>query len=216
MKSSPLNVAALVTVYHRHSHADVILGKILEGYLHDGKARPGLRVASLYVDQFPVGDLSRDLAKRHGFTIYPSVAGALTLGGGRLAVDGVLSIGEHGDYPDNARGQKLYPRRRFFEGVAETFARCQKVVPVFNDKHLAATWADAKWMYDKSRELFFPLLAGSSIPLTWRRPPLQLPRDCDLVEATPGVSARIALQTDKGLEVVTSRRFPEMARVPRP
>jgi hypothetical protein len=175
-------IAAIITEYRRHSHADVIVGKVLEGFRHDGGEGPNLELTAMYVDQFPAGDMSRDLAKRYGFTIADSIAGALTRGG-ELAVDGVLCIGEHGKYPDNAKGQKLYPRRRFFEGVAETFVRCKKAVPVFNDKHLAATWADAKWMYDKARELFVPFLAGSSLPLTWRRPPLQLPRDGELTEA---------------------------------
>jgi hypothetical protein len=181
--AEPKKAAAVVTEYRRHSHADVILGKILEGYHHDGGAGPNLKLVSLFVDQFPKNDMSRDLAKKHGFTIHDSIEGALTLGGDKLAVDGVLSIGEHGQYPDNEKGQKLYPRRRFFEGVAATFARTKKSVPVFNDKHLAATWDDAQWMYDKARELFVPLLAGSSLPLTWRRPPLELPKHCELVEA---------------------------------
>lgn len=179
----PKRVAALVTEYRRWSHADVILGKLLEGFLHDGKAGPDLRLVSLYVDQFPKTDLSRDLARKHGFTIHDTIAGALTQGGNTLAVDGVLSIGEHGNYPDNEKGQKLYPRRRFFAETAATFAKYKKSVPVFNDKHLAATWDDAKWMYDKARELFVPVLAGSSLPVTWRRPPLQLPKECALVEA---------------------------------
>jgi hypothetical protein len=176
-------VAAVVTEYRRWSHADVLLTKILEGYLLDGGERPGLKLVSLYVDQFPPGDLSRDLARKHGFTIHDTIAGALTRGGTQLAVDGVLCIGEHGKYPINAKGQILYPRRRFFEAVADVFARSKRSVPVFNDKHLAATWADARWVYDKARELYVPLLAGSSVPLTWRRPDLTLPRGCDLVEA---------------------------------
>src|SRR5215472_8333747 len=178
--ADPKKVAALVTEYRRHSHADVIVGKILEGFLYDGGAGPNLHLVSAYVDQFPEGDMSRDLAKKHKFTIYDSIKGALTHGGKQLAVDGVLCIGEHGKYPTNDKGQILYPRRRFFEGVCDVFTKFKKSVPVFNDKHLAATWEDAKWMYDKSRELFIPFLAGSSIPVTWRKPPLTLPKNCEI------------------------------------
>jgi hypothetical protein len=176
----PKRVAAVVSEYRRWSHADVIVGKILEGYHHDGGAGPNLRLAALYVDQFPDKDLSRGLAKKHGFPICDSIAGALTLGGKTLAVDGVLCIGEHGNYPKNSRGQLLYPRRRFFEEVTRVFERSKKAVPVFSDKHLAATWDDAKWMYDRARALFVPLMAGSSLPVTWRRPPLKLPMGCVL------------------------------------
>jgi hypothetical protein len=181
--NAPKKVAALVTEYRRHSHADVIVGKILEGFNHDGGPGPNLRLASMYVDQFPDKDMSRALAKKHGFQIHDTIEGALTLGTRALAVDGVLSIGEHGNYPKNDKGQVLYPRRRFFKGVADTFEKYKKSVPVFNDKHLAAAWTDAKWMYDKARALFIPFLAGSSLPVTWRRPPLQLPRHCDLLDA---------------------------------
>lgn len=176
-------VAAIVTEYRLHSHADVIVGKILEGYNHDGGPGPDMKLASMYVDQFPDSDMSRDLAKKHGFKIYDTVDGALTLGGKQLAVDGVLCIGEHGKYPSNEKGQVLYPRRRFFGAVTHSFVRHGKSVPVFNDKHLAATWIDAKWMYDRARQLFVPFMAGSSLPVTWRRPPLQLPRDCEIAEA---------------------------------
>lgn len=179
----PKNVAAIVTEYRRWSHADVIVGKLLEGFLHDGKEKPNLRLVSMFVDQFPKGDLSRELAPKHGFRIFDTIEGALTLGGNKLAVDGVLSIGEHGDYPNNAKGQKLYPRRRFFEGITDTFVKVKKSVPVFTDKHLAATWDDAKWMYDRARELFVPLLAGSSLPVTWRRPVLRLEKNSELKEA---------------------------------
>jgi hypothetical protein len=176
-------VAAIITEYRRHSHADVIVGKILEGYNYDGGAGPRLKLVSAYVDQFPATDMSRALAKKYNFTIYDKIEDALTLGKGKISVDGVLSIGEHGNYPDNDRGQKLYPRRRFFEEITGAFAKFKKSVPVFNDKHLAATWADAKWMYDRSRELFVPFLAGSSLPVTWRRPALKLDKNCEIVEA---------------------------------
>jgi hypothetical protein len=127
--------------------------------------------------------MSRDLAKKHGFKIVPTVADALTLGTGKLAVEGVLSIGEHGAYPDNEKGQKLYPRRRFFEEICKVFETGGKAVPVFTDKHLAATWDDAKWMYDRACKLYVPLLAGSSIPVTWRKPELVLPKGCEITAA---------------------------------
>jgi hypothetical protein len=180
---APRRVAALITVYHRWSHADVIIGKILEGFYHDGKEFPRLRLASVYVDQFPKNDMARDLAKKHGFTIYPTIAGAVTLGRKEVAVDGVLSIAEHGDYRPNDRGQITYPRRRFFDETATVFAKHKRFVPFFNDKHLSARWEDARWMYDQARELGIPLMAGSSVPVTWRRPVLRIPPKAELVEA---------------------------------
>ena len=88
------SVAAIVTVYRKNSHADVIVSKILKGWKHDGGAGPALRLASLYVDQFPDGDMSRKLAREYGFPIVNSVSEAITLGTDQVAVDGVLSIGE--------------------------------------------------------------------------------------------------------------------------
>jgi hypothetical protein len=205
----PKKVAAIVTEYRLWSHADVIIGKILDGFSHDGGAGPNLRVASMYVDQFAEKDMSRAQAKKHKFTIHDSIEGALTLGGRTLAVDGVICVGEHGKYPTNDKGQVLYPRRRFFEEVCKVFAKTKKSVPVFNDKHLAATWKDAKWMYDRSRELFVPFLAGSSLPLTWRKPPLQLPKDCLITEAVQigyGGLEAYGFHALEGLQCMVERR----------
>jgi hypothetical protein len=165
MQQQPKRVAAIVTEYRHWSHADVILGKILEGYLHDRKEFPRLRLASLYVDQVPPGDMSATLSARHNFTISGTIEGAVTLGRKEVAVDGVLLIGEH------------------FEATANVFARYRRSVPVFNDKHLAATWSDARWMYDRARALHVPFMAGSSLPVTWRRPQLVIERGAELVEA---------------------------------
>jgi hypothetical protein len=176
-------IAGIVTVYFRGTHADVLLGKVLDGYLQDGGAGPNLQLVSLYADQHPKGDLCPELAKKHGFKLCDSIEQALTLGGKGLAVDGVIIVGEHGNYPDNAKQQTLFPRRRFFEEVTKVFAKCGKSIPVFNDKHLAASWEDAKWMYDRARELYVPFMAGSSMPLMWRNPPVTLPMKCDLTEA---------------------------------
>jgi hypothetical protein len=202
-------VAAIVTEYRRWSHADVILSKILEGYFHDGEGMPKLRLVSLYVDQVPKGDMSRALAQKHGFTIHDTIEGAVTRGRKEVAVDGVVCIGEHGRYPTNTRGQILYPRRRFFEAVTSVFARHRRSVPVFTDKHLAATWQDARWMYDRARELGVPLMAGSSVPVTWRRPPLRLPRGTELVEAVAvgyGPFEGYGFHALEGLQCLVERR----------
>jgi hypothetical protein len=205
----PKKIAAVVTEYRRWSHADVIVGKILEGFNYDNGARPNMRIVSMYVDQFPPKDMSRDLAKKYGFTIYDSIAKAVTLGGNTLAVDGVICVGEHGKYPTNKKGQILYPRRRFFEEVTRVFAQSKKSVPVFSDKHLAATWTDAKWMYDRARELFVPFMAGSSVPVTWRRPPLKLPMNCELLGAVQigyGPFEGYGFHSLEGLQCMVERR----------
>lgn len=181
--SKPKPVAAIITEYRRHSHADVIVGKLLEGYNYQGRDFPQLRLASMYIDQFPKNDLSRELSKKFNVPIYDSIEDALTLRTNRIRVDGVLSIGEHGNYPFNDIGQKLYPRRRFFEAIANAFAKHRRAVPVFNDKHLATSWEDARWMYDRARELSVPFMAGSSVPITWRRPQLQFAQNTPLEEA---------------------------------
>jgi hypothetical protein len=108
------------------------------------------------------------------FEIYPTVHDALTLGTGRLAVEGVVFIGEHGNYPLNEKGQQLYPRYELFKQILEVFRTSGRTAPVYSDKHLSVDWEKAKWMYDQSRELGFPLMAGSSKPVSWRKPPLEL------------------------------------------
>jgi hypothetical protein len=154
----------------------VIVGKLWKGYLLDGAPKlPRVRVASMYVDQFPENDMARDASRRYGAPIYPTIAEALTLGGSDLAVDGVLLIGEHGDYPLNELGQKLYPRRRFFVEATDVMRRSGRVVPTFSDKHLSWSWDEARAIWREARELGLPFMAGSSLPVTWRRPPLDPP-----------------------------------------
>jgi hypothetical protein len=211
----PKKVAAVVTEYRKWSHADVILRNLLDGYPDGG--RPGLELVSLYTDQVPKADMSRDLARKHGFKIAPTIADALTPGGKTLAVDGVLLIGEHGDYPDNPKGQKLYPRRRFFAETVKVFERTGKVVPVFNDKHHAATWDDAKWIADAARRLMVPMLAGSSIPVAWRKPDLQLPRGCELAGAVQigyGPVEAYGFHALEGLQCMVERRKIETPPLP--
>ncbi len=172
--ASDKKVAALVTNYRRYSHADNIVTRFIEGYSIVGKSYPPpCRVASLFIDQVDDTDLGRPLAKWWEVPVHKSIAEALTLGGDKLAVDGVLLVAEQGDYPVNEKGQKLYPRRAFFEEVVKVFRASKRSVPVYVDKHLSYTWDDAKWMYDQARELGFPLMAGSSVPVAYRRPELE-------------------------------------------
>lgn len=180
---APKLVAGIATVYHHNSHADVIFGKILEGWKQDGGPGPALKLASMYIDQFPDRDIARKMSKKHGVPIFDSIEKAITVGGARIPVDGVLSIGEHGDYPYNDQEQHLYPRRRFFSEICDTFEKYGRVVPVFNDKHLGPVWSDAQWMYDRAKELKIPFMAGSSLPVGARREEIDLPMGCDIESA---------------------------------
>src|SRR5712692_6396104 len=170
-------LAAIVTVYHKYSHAQHIVDRFLEGYGWNGTHHhPPMDLVSLYVDQVGDDDLSRDRAARFpAMKIYPTIAETLTLGGDKLAVDGVLLVGEHGRYPRNEKGQYLYPRFEFFQQIVKVFESSGRSVPVFNDKHLSWNWDWAREMYDTSRRMGFAFMAGSSLPVTWRTPSLEMP-----------------------------------------
>jgi hypothetical protein len=177
-------LAVVTTAYYYLSHAYHLCGRFLHGYLRNGQMHyPDFAIAGMYVEQQRDNDLSRELSRKHGFTLSPDVAGALTLGGDRLAVDGVLLIGEHGDYPYNDKGQKLYPRYELFQKVIAVFRQSGRYVPVFCDKHLSYDRAKAREMLETARRIGFPLMAGSSLPITWRRPELELPLGVPLTEA---------------------------------
>lgn len=177
-------LAIVGTEYRMQSHLQHMGDRFLVGYPMDGQWRePGLEVVSLYVDQTPEGDLSRVRAKEFGFKIYPSIAEALRCGGDRLAVDAVLVIGEHGKYPRNELGQTQYPRYEFFKQITDVFKKDGRAVPVFNDKHLSWKWEWAKEMVETARALDFPFMAGSSLPVTWRMPAVDLPYGAEVEEA---------------------------------
>lgn len=176
-------LAVVTTVWKYTSHAWHMAERFLVGYpLRGAWHRPGLDVVSAYVDQTPEDDLSRARSKEFKFSLYPSIAEALRLGGDKLAVDAVLVIGEHGDYPLNAIGQKQYPRYQFFQQIAKVFREDGRSVPVFNDKHLSWKWEWAKEMVETSRTLGFPFLAGSSLPVTWRMPAVDMPYGAEVEE----------------------------------
>ncbi|HEY7423151.1 MAG TPA: twin-arginine translocation signal domain-containing protein [Gemmataceae bacterium] len=208
--ASDKKIAAIVTTYFRYSHADNIVTRFMEGFSIVGKSYPPpCRVASLYIDQVTDRDIGRPLAKRWGIPVFKSIAEALTLGRDKLAVDGVLLVAEHGDYPRNDKGQILYPRRRFFEEIVKVFQASGRAVPVFNDKHLSYSWDDAKWMVEQSRKLGFPMMAGSSVPVSYRHPDLQPKPGIDWEKALAvgyGHFEVYGFHTLEALQVMTERR----------
>ena len=176
-------LAVVTTEWRFHCHAWHMAERFLVGYPVNGRWHdPELEVVSAYVDQFPEKDLSRQRSEEFGFPIYPTVAEALRCGGDTLAVDAVLLIGEHGDYPKTEYGQTQYPRYELFKQVTDVFRSDGRSVPVFNDKHLSWKWEWAQEMVDLSRELDFALAAGSSLPGTWRMPSIEMPYGASVEE----------------------------------
>ncbi len=169
-------IAVVCTVYRPMSHAYHIAARFLHGYARQGRFHvPSHYVQALYCDQHPPNDLSRQVARGYGVHLPHSIEEALTGGTGKLNVDGVLLVAEHGNYRRNERDQILYPRYEMMEQIVSVFRKTGQTVPVFNDKHLSYSWDKAKQMVAWSRELKFPFMAGSSLPVTWRRPELELP-----------------------------------------
>jgi hypothetical protein len=204
-------LAVVTTAYHYLSHAYHICGRFLYGYLRNGAYHyPDWAIAGMHVEQQKrKGDLSQELSRTHKFPLFPDVAGALTLGGDKLAVDGVLLIGEHGDYPYNDRGQKLYPRYELFQRIVAVFRKSGRSVPVFCDKHLSYDRKQGRAMVDTARKLGFPLFAGSSLPITWRRPELELPlgaRVRDALVASRGELEIYGIHALEALQCMIERR----------
>jgi len=177
-------VAFLGTEVRTHSHAQHFLDRMTLGYGWKGHwVMPRVDVASVYIDQFPEGDLARGRVAKHGLNLVSNIEDALTLGTGELAVDGVVIIAEHGDYPRNEMGQKLYPRYEWFKEVVRVFEKTGRSVPVFNDKHLSTTWERCAEMVADSKRLNFPFFAGSSLPVTRRLPAIDMPHNVPLSES---------------------------------
>lgn len=202
-----LRVAVVYTVCHHRSHAHVILENLLTPYLFNGRlVEPAVEVASLWADQRATGkeapDLTDEITRRFKVPVFKSIDEALTLGGKEFAVDGVLSIGEHGNYPINKQGVREYPRKRFFDEIVATMRRSERFVPLFNDKHLSYRWDWAREMHDTCRKHRIPFMAGSSVPLAQRRPPLELPANCVIDEAVSIHGGGFESYDFHGLEVL--------------
>ncbi len=210
VSAHPKRIAVIASIYRYLSHAQHFCDRFLVGYPVAGQwHRPDMEIVSLYVDQQPLGDQSTDRAREFGFTVYPTIAEALRCGGDQLAVDAVLLIVEHGEYPSNEKGQKLYPRHEFFKACTQVFEEDQRAVPVYNDKHLSYSFAKAQEMVDDAQRLNFPLLAGSSLPVTWRLPDLELPLECEIEEALMigvGISDPMDYHALEAMQCMVERR----------
>ena len=93
-------LAAVITAYKRLLHGQHVVDRFLDGYGWAGTYHhPAMDVVSLYVDQRGEGDLTQERLDRHPtMKLYPTIAETLTLGTSKLAVDGVVVVGEHGTY----------------------------------------------------------------------------------------------------------------------
>lgn len=169
-----LRVAAINSIFRLRSHAYHIVGRLVHGFQKDGfHHQPDVQVVRMFNDQSPPDDLSRGFCDRHKIELCKSAAEAL--GGERLDVDAVALIIEHGEYPVNEFGQVEYPRYEYFQEIVKTFQKSGRAVPVFVDKHLSYDHGRAAEMVATAKKLSFPLMAGSSLPVTWRIPELEPP-----------------------------------------
>ncbi len=170
-------LAILASRWTPGSPARQVADRFLIGYPREGRwRRPAMDVVSLYVDQTPDVDQSRARAAEFGFRIYPSVAETLRCGRDRLAVDGVLMLaGQGADSSPRPSGSDL------LEPMVRVFEEDHRAVPVYWDEPMGL--AQARKMVEASRQLGFPVLGGSSLPMTWRLPPLELPTGCRVEQA---------------------------------
>src|ERR1017187_8962832 len=199
-------VAAIYTIFRFRSHAHNILETFLMPYPFNGKrTQSPCEIVSLYADQrSPDGDTTDEVARRFKISVYRTIAEAMTLGGKELAVDAVLSIGEHGDYPIGRLGEHQYPRKRFFDETTAVMRRADRYVPIFNDKHLAYQWNWSREMYDFCQKHRLPFMAGSSVPLAQRRPALEIPAGSRFEEAVSIHGGGVESYDFHALEVLRS------------
>ena len=189
-------VAALASVYYYLSHGYHIVGRFLDGFpVYDG-ARPCTarrsRSPACSSSRRPTRPTSAGPRRStHGVRFSPTIADALTLGTGKLAVNAVLLIAEHGEYPYNEKLQKLYPRGQVLPGgprrgpgLGPAGAGLHRQAPVVQP---AGGPRDGR---PGPSALGVPLMAGSSLPVTWRFPRARGPARPDLQRGAGRVAGR--------------------------
>lgn len=185
-------VAAVNSIYRLRSHAYHIAGRFIHGYTIQGQHhQPPFELVRMFNHQSPADDLGPRVCEQHGIELCQTVAEALG-GADSLDVDAVLLIAEHGEYPVNEFGQIEYPRFELFQEVVDVFKRSGRSLPVFVDKHLAYNHQHAHEMVRTARDMKFGLMAGSSLPVVWRRPEYDPPLE------TPFTEGLVAFGYDRG------------------
>jgi len=198
-----IRLVVLGNTFHLGSSLQTITDRFLVGYPWEGDWHlPNVQVVSMYLEPKPAPEvgpaygpgrvaphssehdvLSEGRANEFNFKIYRNIPEALRCGGDKLAVDAVLSIVEQGDYARNRKGQILYPRYDFFQQCAQVFETEGRAVPYFNHESLSFSFQEAQSMVGAAERLKFPLMAGSSLPVTWRIPDVDIPLGAQIEEA---------------------------------
>ena len=184
----PRRVAILANAYPPH-----MADRLLVGYPYAGAWRqPDLRVVSFY-QPAPVADLTRERAREFAFPLYPTVAEALRCGGKTVSVDAVLIFAD--------------PSSDFLTPCIATFQQDGRAVPVFHDGQLPGSFQNAKAAVESARRLRFPILAGSSLPVTWRLPAIDLPLHSQIAEALMvGAGEAMDFHALEALQCMVERR----------
>jgi hypothetical protein len=198
-----VRLAVLGNTFHLGSSLQTITDRFLVGYPWEGDWYvPNVQVVSIYIEPKPAPEvgpaygpgrvaphpaehdvLVEGRANEFNFRVYRNIPEALRCGGDKLAVDAVLSVVEQGDYARNHKGQILYPRYDFFEQCVEVFETEGRSAPYFNHENLSFSFKEAKEMVTTAERLNFPLMAGSSLPVTWRIPDIDIPFGAQIEEA---------------------------------
>jgi hypothetical protein len=198
-----VRLAVLGNTFHLGSSLQTITDRFLVGYPWEGDWYvPKVQVVSMYLEPKPAPEvgaaygpgrvdphsaehdvLAEGRANEFGFRIYRNIPEALRCGGDKLAVDAVLSVVEQGEYGRNHKGQILYPRYDFFQQCVQVFETEGRAVPYFNHESLSFSFQEAKDMVSTAERLNFPLMAGSSLPVTWRIPDVDIPFGAQIEEA---------------------------------
>ena len=173
--------AAVVNEFWPGSHADLLVGRLHDGYeVLWTPTEPLCELASLHVLDPGPSDLGASRIREWDVRPAGRLRDALSGTGGGIDVDGVVLIAERNPRSGrpaefDERGRPRDRRHEMFMQVARECELSARPVPIFLDKHLGNTWEEISEIYETSRRLSIPVMAGSSVPVTVRCPPVEIP-----------------------------------------